>query len=87
MPDNIDPDRINALLEIIDLENTVFNVISKSGGTAETMSEFLVFRDALIKKLGPERHVEHVVITTDPEKGELREIVKRFGYSVATDSA
>src|SRR5258708_85472 len=50
MPDNIDPDRIAALLEIVDLDSTVFNVITKSGGTTETMSEFLVFRDALIKK-------------------------------------
>ncbi|MGA2604559.1 MAG: glucose-6-phosphate isomerase [Verrucomicrobiia bacterium] len=81
VPDNVDPDRIAALLDAIDLENTVFNVISKSGGTAETMSEFLVFREALIRKLGPERHVEHIVITTDPHQGELREIVKHFGYA------
>ncbi|HXI85064.1 MAG TPA: glucose-6-phosphate isomerase [Verrucomicrobiae bacterium] len=81
VPDNIDPDRIAALLEVVDLDNTVFNVITKSGGTAETMSEFLVFRDALIKKLGPERHVERIVITTDPERGELREIVRRVGYA------
>ena len=81
VPDNVDPDRINGLLDAVDLDDTVFNVITKSGGTAETMSEFLVFREALIKKLGDERHVEHIVITTDPEKGELREIVKKFGYS------
>ena len=81
VPDNIDPDRIAALLEVVDLENTVFNVVSKSGSTAEIISEFLVFRDALIKKLGTERHVERIVITTDPERGELREIVKRFGYA------
>jgi glucose-6-phosphate isomerase len=81
VPDNIDPDRIAALLDAVDLDNTVFNVISKSGGTAETMSEFLVIREALVRKLGPERHVEHVVITTDPQAGELREIVKHFGYT------
>jgi glucose-6-phosphate isomerase len=81
VPDNVDPDRIHALLDAVDLDETVFNVITKSGGTAETMSEFLVFREALIQKLGKERHVEHLVITTDPEKGELREIVKKFGYS------
>lgn len=81
VPDNVDPDRINALLDAIDLDDTMFNVITKSGGTAETMSEFFVFREALIKKLGEERHVEHIVITTDPEKGELREIVGKFGYS------
>ncbi len=45
------------------------------------MSEFLIFREALIKKLGPARHIEHIVITTDPQQGELREIVKHFGYA------
>ena len=79
--DNIDPDRIAALLDVVDLENTVFNVVTKSGSTAEIISEFLVFRDALIKKLGVERHIGRIVITTDPERGELREIVKRFGYA------
>jgi glucose-6-phosphate isomerase len=79
--DNIDPDRISGMLDALDLDNAVFNVITKSGGTAETMSEFLVFREALIKKLGKERHVEHIVITTDPEKGQLREMVKKFGYA------
>jgi glucose-6-phosphate isomerase len=81
VPDNVDPDRIAGLLEAINLDETVFNVITKSGGTAETISEFLVFRDALIKKLGPEKHVDHIVIATDPQHGELREIVKRFGYA------
>jgi len=80
VPDNVDPDRINGLLDALNLEKTVFNVITKSGGTAETMSEFLVFREALIRKLGPDKAVKHMVITTDPEKGELREIVKKFGY-------
>jgi glucose-6-phosphate isomerase len=80
VPDNVDPDRIAGLLDALMLDDTVFNVITKSGGTAETMSEFLVFRDALIRKVGAERHIEHIVITTDPEKGELREIVTKHGY-------
>lgn len=78
--DNVDPDRIAGLMDVLDLDKTVFNVITKSGGTAETTSEFLVFRDALIRKLGEKKHIEHIVITTDPEKGELREIVKKFSY-------
>jgi glucose-6-phosphate isomerase len=81
VPDNVDPDRIAALLDAVDLDKTVFNVITKSGGTAETMSEFLVFRDALVKKFGPEKAVEHIVITTDPVKGEMREIVQKYGYA------
>ena len=79
--DNVDPNQITGLSDVLDLDKTVFNVITKSGGTAETMSEFLVFRDALIRKLGEKQHVEHIVITTDPEKGELREIVKKHSYA------
>lgn len=80
VPDNVDPDRINGLLDALDLKTAGFNVITKSGGTAETMSEFLVFREALIRQLGEKAHVDHMVITTDPAKGELREIVNKFGY-------
>lgn len=80
VPDNVDPDRINGLLDVLDLERTVFNVITKSGGTAETMAEFLVFREALIRRVGEKRAVEQIVITTDPEKGELREIVRRYRF-------
>lgn len=39
--DNIDPDQIEGLLEILDLKRTLVNVITKSGSTAETMSQFL----------------------------------------------
>jgi glucose-6-phosphate isomerase len=78
--DNVDPDRIAGLLDALILDETVFNVITKSGSTVETVSEFLVFREALIRKLGAERHVEHIVITTDPQRGELREIAKQSGY-------
>ncbi len=43
-PDNVDPDRFKSLLETLDLSRTLFNVISKSGSTAETMSQFLIAR-------------------------------------------
>ena len=42
IPDSVDPDWIAALLENLPLDRTHFNVISKSGGTIETASEFLV---------------------------------------------
>ena len=37
--DNVDPERMNALFDIIDVSKTVFNVITKSGATSETMSQ------------------------------------------------
>lgn len=78
--DNIDPDGFQGLLDILDLKETIFNVISKSGSTAETMSQFLYVRGRLIKELGREGHRPHIVVTTDPERGGLREIAAREGY-------
>ncbi len=78
--DNVDPDLVGEWIEHFDPAETLFNVISKSGGTAETMSQFLVFRSLLIERLGEEQHREHIVVTTDVEKGLLREIVAREGY-------
>lgn len=79
--DNVDPDLVGEFLDFVDPTETVFNVISKSGGTAETMSQFLIFREALIERLGEEGHREHTVVTTDAETGVLREIVGREGYA------
>ncbi len=78
--DNVDPDLVGEFLDRFDPAESVFNVISESGGTAETMGQFLLFRQKLIDRLGVEGHREHVVVTTDAEHGALREIVGREGY-------
>jgi glucose-6-phosphate isomerase len=78
--DNVDPDQLVALQGLLDLDRTLFNVITKSGSTAETMAQFLIVRRDLVGKLGP-RHKEHLVFTTDPKSGELRKIVDAEGYT------
>ena len=45
--DNVDPANISALLGRLDLRSSLFVVISKSGGTAETMAQYLVVRARL----------------------------------------
>ena len=45
--DNVDPEAIDQLLSTIDLSQTVVNVVSRSGTTAETLSNFLVVRDRM----------------------------------------
>ncbi|MDO4546605.1 MAG: glucose-6-phosphate isomerase [Clostridia bacterium] len=77
--DNIDPERMAALLDVIDVEKTCFNVITKSGGTAETMSQYLIVLDALKKAVG-DKYKEHIIATTSKTKGFLIEIAKREGY-------
>jgi glucose-6-phosphate isomerase len=73
--DNIDPATFGAFLDRIDLKRTLFNVISKSGGTAETMSQYLVIRERLQAELG-DGYRRHLLFTTDPEKGVLRALAK-----------
>ena len=72
--DNVDPHAIAALLERLDLERSLFVVISKSGGTAETMAQYLVVRDRLANKTADAK--AHLVFVTDPQKGALREIAR-----------
>jgi glucose-6-phosphate isomerase len=69
--DNVDPRTIDALLSRLDLTRSLFVVTSKSGGTAETMAQYLVVRARLDEKLGA-RAMEHIVFITDPKSGALR---------------
>ncbi len=80
VPDNVDPVRFSSLLESLDLERTLFNVISKSGTTAETMSLYLVARRHLEEDLGEKRVKEHFIATTSADSGYLLEIAEREGY-------
>lgn len=78
--DNPDPATFSAFLERIDLRSTLFNVISKSGGTAETMSQMLIVRAKLEAELG-EGYKGHLLFTTDPEKGVLRRLAEEEGIA------
>ena len=73
--DNVDPRTISALLDRLDLSRSLFIVISKSGGTAETMAQYLVIRARLQSAVGGEIQ-RHLVFVTDPEKGALRAIAR-----------
>lgn len=77
--DNVDPDRFAATMGMLDLNDTVFDVVTKSGGTAETMACFMVARGAVTDALGEKAVREHFVAVTDPEKGNLRKIVNDEG--------
>jgi glucose-6-phosphate isomerase len=74
--DNIDPDFLYGMLDALNLKRVAVNVISKSGTTAETLAQFLFLYRLLASRLGGEDMLpERVFITTDPEKGPLRELV------------
>ncbi|EDP74053.1 glucose-6-phosphate isomerase [Hydrogenivirga sp. 128-5-R1-1] len=73
--DNVDPEKVASILEKIDIEKTIFNVVSKSGSTVETIANFSIILDILKEKI-PENWQKHLVITTDPEKGFLRKFAQ-----------
>jgi glucose-6-phosphate isomerase len=78
--DSIDPETFAALLGQVDPRRTLFNVISKSGETAETMAQFLIVRDRLLRELGAVDYKQHLVVTTDAKQGALRQIVNDEGF-------
>ncbi len=76
--DNIDPAGVIALLGRVELARTLFLVISKSGGTAETIAQYLVVRARLQAALG-DGFRRHLVFITDPERGPMRTIARAEG--------
>ena len=78
--DNVDPESMAALFDVIDVQKTVFNVITKSGGTSETMSQLLIVTDLLHKLYGKDISA-HLIATTDAVKGNLIKIAQREGLT------
>ena len=72
--DNIDPERVATLLAALKPEETLVNVITKSGDTAETMASFLVLRKWLIDALGEDGYRRRMLATTSASHGALRRI-------------
>jgi len=81
--ENVDPTSVAAALRRIDPRRALVNVVSKSGGTAETMAQYLVVRSWLEDTLGSAA-TRHLVFTTDPERGALRELAQREGIATVT---
>ncbi|TCJ15251.1 glucose-6-phosphate isomerase [Rubrobacter taiwanensis] len=75
--ENPDPNTLHAILDLVELESTWINVVTKSGSTAETMANFLVLRRALVEASGEAGYRERTIFTTDPDSGYLREIAER----------
>ncbi|MFC1616101.1 glucose-6-phosphate isomerase [Patescibacteria group bacterium] len=67
--DNIDPIMIKEIQDVIDLEKTLFIVVSKSGNTPEILSQYSYFREI----------AKNFVFITGPKTGILREIAEKEG--------
>lgn len=77
---NLSPNYLNDLIDVIGNRDISVNVISKSGTTTEPAIAFRVFREFLENKYGIEEARKRIYITTDKEKGALKTLANEEGY-------
>jgi glucose-6-phosphate isomerase len=82
--DNVDPAYFGSVLKFCEstggLQKTLFNVVSKSGETAETAAQFMIIRDLLKKAVGAD-YKSNIVAVTDPKSGTMRQICDKEGFA------
>ena len=72
---------LEELIKYLRNKNFCINVISKSGTTMETSITYKLLKDALKRKYDEEELKNHIIVTTDKDKGKLREEVNEMGYT------
>ena len=77
---NASPDYLNDLLDALKNKNVFLNVISKSGTTIEPAISFKVLREWMENRYGLEEAKTRIFVTTDKQKGVLKEIANQKGY-------
>ena len=77
---NLSPNYINDLIEVIGDKDFSINVISKSGTTTEPAIAFRIFREILENKYGIDEARSRIYVTTDKEKGALKKLSEEEGY-------
>ncbi len=77
---NLSPNYITDLLDLLQDEDISINVISKSGTTTEPAIAFRIFREFLENKYGAEEARKRIYVTTDKEKGALKKLATDEGY-------
>ena len=78
---NLNPNYINDLIELIGNRDLSINVVSKSGTTTEPAIAFRIFRELLENKYGLKEAKKRIFVTTDAQKGALKQIADEEGYT------
>lgn len=78
LADNPDPAKTRSIWERVRDSRVAFIGVSKSGATAETMSQFLWFRSKMEERLG-DKTDENLLVITDPKNGVFRDFAKASG--------
>lgn len=80
--DNTDADYTKKILKKLNLDTCLFYVVSKSGGTAETIANFIICQNFLLENgIAQEDLKKYFVLCTDPKNGHLRELADSQNYS------
>ncbi len=77
---NLSPNYINDLIEVIGDKDFSINVISKSGTTTEPAIAFRIFREILENKYGIDEARSRIYVTTDKVRGALKTLSDNEGY-------
>ena len=77
---NLSAGYVNDLMEAIGNNDFSVNVISKSGTTTEPAIAFRIFREMLENKYGIEEARSRIYVTTDKERGALKQLADEEGY-------
>ena len=77
---NLSPNYINDLIDVLGTKDFSINVISKSGTTTEPAIAFRIFREILENRYGIEEARSRIYVTTDKEKGALKTLANSEGY-------
>lgn len=80
--DTTDPDEIAWIFSRLPWKQTAINVISKSGGTLETMSVFFAAKEKLENAVGVKKAAKAIICTTEAPDSSLGEYAAKKGYAV-----
>ena len=78
---NLSPNYINDLIDYVADKDISLNVISKSGTTTEPAIAFRIFREIMENKYSLKEARSRIYVTTDAEKGALKELSKKEKYT------
>jgi len=78
---NVNPNYINEVIEIVGNRDVSINVISKSGTTTEPAIAFRIFKELLENKYGLKEAQKRIYVTTDKKSGALKQIADEEKYT------
>ena len=81
MGQTFSPNYVAQVMKYLKGKNFAINVISKSGTTTETSISFRLLKELLESQIGKEAARKAIYATTDKEKGALKTLCNKEGYS------